>query len=51
METVDMKLLKCEIIALSECIKSLKDKVITYEAKLETLKERKKSIELYNKKS
>ncbi len=42
--------MQCEINVLSETIEMLESRVETYKAKLEVLKERKKSIELYNQK-
>lgn len=44
------ELIQCEINVLSETIEMLESRVETYKAKLEVLKERKKSIELYNQK-
>lgn len=39
------ELIQCEINVLSETIEMLESRVETYKAKLEVLKERKKSIE------
>ncbi len=44
------ELIQCEINVLSETIEMLESRVETYKAKLEVLKDRKKSIELYNQK-